>query len=90
MCKYMYEVFLLREEFFATMINVLQWTVLFHCIHRVTAVCQYIQTLLGYDRVPEKRFGGPESPGIFCKPESGNRDIKWWKLRATRILLLLH
>jgi len=34
--------------------------------------------LLGYDRILEKRFGGPgkswKSPGIFCKQESGNPD----------------
>ena len=43
--------------------NVTRWIVLSHCIYRVSNCCLFNLTLVGYDRVPEKRFGILEGPG---------------------------
>jgi len=73
----MYEVFLLcanRTVSLQLVMNVLQWTILSHCIYGVSNRLLFIcnLTFLGYDRVLKNVLGVLESPGFFCKQESGN------------------
>ena len=56
-----YSCYVLTEQFFLQLVtNVLRWNVLSRCIVQsklLLFVCNL--TLLGYERVLEKRFGGP-------------------------------